>query len=137
MEIYHIEEIESNIDEIEVVEKFNPYHDSRGRFATSGSAASFTYSPGKSKAHDKAIAREKVKDNPYRHLPADQLESRLGRTASDIRRAKLEASLTPSSATNKKIAAAKKRLKKLQSEEAQMEQALEYVKQYGDKNTPF
>lgn len=39
--------------------KFNPYHDRLGRFATSGNSASFTYSPGKSKAHDNAIAREK------------------------------------------------------------------------------
>lgn len=51
----HIEEIEM----IEEIQKFNPYHDSRGRFTTAGSAASFTYSPGKSKAHDNAIAREK------------------------------------------------------------------------------
>lgn len=40
------------------VNKFNPYHDSKGRFASANSAASFTYSPGKSKAHDNAIARE-------------------------------------------------------------------------------
>ena len=39
--------------------KFNPYHDSKGRFASSDSASSFTYAPGKSKAHDKAIEREK------------------------------------------------------------------------------
>ena len=39
--------------------KFNPYHDAKGRFAAANSATSFTYSPGKSKAHDKAIAREK------------------------------------------------------------------------------
>lgn len=39
--------------------KFNPYHDSRGRFASAKGAASFTYAPGKSKAHDNAIAREK------------------------------------------------------------------------------
>ena len=39
--------------------KFNPYHDSRGRFATAGSYATFTYAPGKSKAHDNAIARQK------------------------------------------------------------------------------
>lgn len=39
--------------------KFNPYHDRLGRFSTSGNSASFTYSPGKSKAHDNAIAREK------------------------------------------------------------------------------
>lgn len=39
--------------------KFNPYHDSRGRFTTANSATQFTYAPGKSKAHDLAIAREK------------------------------------------------------------------------------
>lgn len=39
--------------------KFNPYHDSRGRFASSDTAASFTYAPGKSTAHDKAIQRGK------------------------------------------------------------------------------
>lgn len=47
------------LDEIFEVEKFNPYHDSKGRFTTSGAATSFTYSPGKSKAHDNAISREK------------------------------------------------------------------------------
>lgn len=41
------------------IAKFNPYHDSSGRFASSSSYTSFTYSPGKSKAHDLAIAREK------------------------------------------------------------------------------
>ena len=39
--------------------KFNPYHDARGRFSTANGSASFTYAPGKSKAHDLAIAREK------------------------------------------------------------------------------
>lgn len=39
--------------------KFNPYHDRLGRFTTSGGASSFTYSPGKSRAHDLAIARER------------------------------------------------------------------------------
>lgn len=39
--------------------KFNPYHDARGRFSSAGASASFTYAPGKSKAHDLAIQREK------------------------------------------------------------------------------
>ena len=38
--------------------KFNPYHDRLGRFTTAGGAASFTYRPGASVAHDRAIARE-------------------------------------------------------------------------------
>ena len=46
-------------DTITEVEKFNPYHDQLGRFATADGATVFTYAPGKSKAHDNAIAREK------------------------------------------------------------------------------
>lgn len=40
------------------VEKFNPYHGKDGRFTSAGAAASFTYAPGKSKAHDNAIKNE-------------------------------------------------------------------------------
>lgn len=39
--------------------KFNPYHDRLGRFSTPGGGVSFTYRPGASVAHDKAIARER------------------------------------------------------------------------------
>lgn len=46
-------------DHIEEVQKFNPYHDSRGRFSSSSGAISFTYAPGKSRAHDLAIQRER------------------------------------------------------------------------------
>lgn len=46
-------------DIIVEVEKFNPYHDARGRFTSPGNATSFTYRPGKSKAHDNAIERER------------------------------------------------------------------------------
>ena len=42
--------------------KFNPYHDSKGRFASADAAASFTYAPGKSTAHDNAIQRAKDED---------------------------------------------------------------------------
>ena len=42
--------------------KFNPYHDRQGRFASAGAAASFTYAPGKSTAHDAAIQRGKEED---------------------------------------------------------------------------
>lgn len=41
--------------------KFNPYHDRLGRFSAANGAASFTYKPGASTAHDNAIAREKAK----------------------------------------------------------------------------
>ena len=41
--------------------KFNPYHDRAGRFAAANSAASFTYKPGASTAHSKAIEREKAR----------------------------------------------------------------------------
>ena len=49
--------VEKAVEIIEI-EKFNPYHDSRGRFAASG-GGKFYATPGKSKAHDLAIAREK------------------------------------------------------------------------------
>lgn len=39
--------------------KFNPYHCHTGRFTEPSGAHSFTYAPGKSKAHDLAIEREK------------------------------------------------------------------------------
>lgn len=48
-----------NYEYLVEIEKFNPYHDSRGRFTTPGNATQFTYAPGKSKAHDMAIARAK------------------------------------------------------------------------------
>lgn len=51
--------IEKSCTFFDEIEKFNPYHDRLGRFASAGGAASFTYKPGKSKAHDLAIQREK------------------------------------------------------------------------------
>lgn len=44
------------------VAKFNPYHDAKGRFTSGSSATSFTYKPGASTAHSKAIEREKEKN---------------------------------------------------------------------------
>lgn len=58
-----IHEIEkSRYDTIVEIEKFNPYHGKDGRFASASGSTSFTYAPGKSKAHDAAIARAKVRD---------------------------------------------------------------------------
>ena len=62
--------------------KFNPYHDAQGRFASADSAASFTYAPGKSTAHDKAIQRGKeaaqaekgFKGTLYHGSPATDIE---------------------------------------------------------------
>lgn len=51
------EQMESAADED--VEKFNPYHDSRGRFTSANSATSFTWKPGQGAVYDNAIAREK------------------------------------------------------------------------------
>lgn len=52
----------SRFDHIEHIEKFNPYHDRLGRFATASGAASFTVrtkDPKKQHMADLAIAREK------------------------------------------------------------------------------
>ena len=43
--------------------KFNPYHDERGRFSSANGATSFTYKPGKSTEHSRAIEREKERNN--------------------------------------------------------------------------
>lgn len=60
----HIDEVEKSgdFDHLVEVEKFNPYHGKDGRFASANSATSFTYAPGKSNAHDLAIARAAAKD---------------------------------------------------------------------------
>lgn len=50
---------------IQVVEKFNPYHDSKGRFASANGYASFTFrtkDPAKQHMADMAVAREKERD---------------------------------------------------------------------------
>lgn len=51
--------VAKTFNEILDIEKFNPYHDRLGRFTSAGSETSFTYAPGRSNAHDKAIERHK------------------------------------------------------------------------------
>lgn len=75
--------------------KFNPYHGSDGRFASASGYASFTYSPGKSKAHDMAIAREKerqaagaaagnkAEEKDYKYTKEEQIEAVKGFTIGD------------------------------------------------------
>ena len=65
------------------VEKFNPYHDRLGRFSSAAGAASFTWAPGKSRAHDLAIEREKKRtaamdDKKQTGKPKKGLEAGLG-----------------------------------------------------------
>jgi hypothetical protein len=50
----------------EIIEKFNPYHDSRGRFSSSHGAASFTFHPHTASGRA-AIAREKVRTGGENH----------------------------------------------------------------------
>ena len=56
MSIDHIEEVNKSIDYIENVEKFNPFHDSRGRFSSSNGMATYSANP-KTKAGQLAIGR--------------------------------------------------------------------------------
>lgn len=126
---------------LEIVEKFNPYHGKDGRFTTSGGATSFTYAPGKSKAHDKAIAREKIKDNPYRDVPMAQLKSASNKYHKQINDAldKVTAFENASKqkgfehAFDKKIAAHKKVAEKAKREAALIDRVIEYKTQYPDK----
>lgn len=56
MGIDKITEVNKNVDEIEHIEKFNPFHDSRGRFSNSHGMSSYSANP-KTKAGQMAIAR--------------------------------------------------------------------------------
>lgn len=56
MSIDHIKEVNKNIDEIEHIEKFNPFHDARGRFASARGMASYSANPN-TKAGQMAIGR--------------------------------------------------------------------------------
>lgn len=57
--------------------KFNPYHDAKGRFTSGsgGSATSFTWRPGASAAHDKAIARAKEQSSGGGEIKAIRVTS--------------------------------------------------------------
>lgn len=66
---------DDRFDEIEEVEKFNPYHDSRGRFSSANSATSFTHrtkDPSKQHWADAAIAREKDLDDKGLNGPSSK-----------------------------------------------------------------
>lgn len=50
MKYDRIEEVNKNIDTIEHIEKFNPYHDSRGRFTTAGGGGGAATGPSRGTA---------------------------------------------------------------------------------------
>jgi len=63
-------------DEIEEVEKFNPYHDERGRFTTAGGYATFTIQtrdPKKQHMADAAMARERERASSAASKPKNKL----------------------------------------------------------------
>ena len=72
------------------IAKFNPYHDRLGRFTTSGAAASFTYRPGASKAHDLAIAREKERTAAAAATPEQKRAAALKSVEDKIRKQDFE-----------------------------------------------
>lgn len=124
-------------DYIVEVEKFNPYHGKDGRFTSANSAASFTYRPGKGKAHDKAIADEKIKSNPYRYMTNDKIASELSRAKAESDREQISARMDADSspAVKRRVDQAKKRVAELDEKIAQLEQAQKYFDKYGNDNT--
>lgn len=75
----YIEEIQkTRFDRIQEIEKFNPYHDAKGRFSTANGAVSFTYKPGQGKIYDNAIAREKARYAAMGPTPKAGLAAGLG-----------------------------------------------------------
>lgn len=130
------------VDHIVEVEKFNPYHDSKGRFTSANSASSFTYAPGKSKAHDKAIEREKIKDNPYRHMKTSELEAKSNDIADKMQRALIYARMGTehnNPTVRRKAKQGERDYKKLQSDLKQVHDMMDYNRKYGNANdkNPF
>lgn len=134
--------VEKNIDLIEEIAKFNPYHDARGRFTTAGGGGKFYATPGKSKAHDKAIAREKVKDNPYRHMKTDALEREEGRLITELNRAADAANMdanSSSAAVRRKQREGEAKYKEIQGKLRLVYQMQDYNSVHGNANdsAPF
>lgn len=132
----------NKIDCIVEVEKFNPYHDAKGRFTSANSATSFTHSPGKSKAHDKAIAREKIKDNPYRHMRTSELENKANEISDKMRRALMASRMdanSSSAAVRRKQKQGVKDYEKLKHELGQVYAMMDYNSKWGNANdkNPF
>ena len=69
--------------------KFNPYHGKDGRFASASGAASFTYAPGKSVAHDTAIARQKA-NNDYSGTVKENSDIIRGKLSNNLNEIKVE-----------------------------------------------
>lgn len=79
----------NRFDEIVEVEKFNPYHDQRGRFSTADSATLFTYrtkDPAKQGWADNAIAREKERDEAGLNGPPSKNPTGDPKTISGVER---------------------------------------------------
>lgn len=75
MEIEHIEEITKNVDQIEHVEKFNPYHGKDGRFSSkNGGGGSSSSVGGKGKKGYKSYS----KNDLYDALPGTSFLTEVG-----------------------------------------------------------
>ena len=130
------------IDRIEEVEKFNPYHDARGRFTSAGGGGKFYATPGKSKAHDNAIDREKIKDNPYRHMKTSELEAKANDISTKMQRALMYARMgtdNKSPAVRRKAKQGERDYEKLKAELTQVHDMMDYNSKHGNANdkNPF
>ena len=77
--IEQIQEVgKSRYEVITEVEKFNPYHDARGRFSSADGATSFTYKPGQGAMYDNAIRRERERQAAMGGAPKKGLAAGLG-----------------------------------------------------------
>lgn len=137
-----IVEVSKNIDQIVEVEKFNPYHDAKGRFASAGAGGKFYATPGKSKAQDKAIDREKIKDNPNRHMKTSELETKANDISTKMQRALTYARMGTnhsSPAVRRKAQQGQRDYEKLKAELKQVHDMMDYNSKWGNANdkNPF
>ena len=84
-----ITEVNKNIDVIEHIEKFNPYHDERGRFASASGYASITNMSGKAIITQSRISQKNVEKNVQKVRAACSNEySPIGKQEADVGKVK-------------------------------------------------
>jgi len=133
----------SKYDTIIEVRKFNPYHGADGRFSTESGAASFTFRPGKSKAHDASVRRAQLKQRAggrvYQSL--DKLKSEARRLYADKQKKKATVTAVENSLKahpwmdlKQKLAANKNALDKIERDLDQVNSAIAYHEMTKPKN---
>ncbi|MBQ5658726.1 MAG: hypothetical protein IIV02_04250, partial [Peptococcaceae bacterium] len=75
----------SNIIKLEIVEKYNPYHDSKGRFTSAGSATSFTIGSKSGLEWDKKNVQRAIEREKQRTSAKEDGPTKIKRVESELK----------------------------------------------------